>query len=1450
MLNSNYGIQGQQAINRMPFNRSFRRYIFCAVVLLLNYQHLPAQIFCETGYFSEYTASGHLLPASITSLKNGQQIIAGKANLTPADRQQGFAARISETGDVLWSYIMDAGEGGVLYGMLEKANGEYIFYGNLYSAADPDGKIWLLCLNAAGALQWSRVFESGQVGIERIFSLIELPDGDLLGAFNIADSTATSRPLVFRLGDDGTIRWAREYAQSGAVAFNCMSYYQGKIYAGGFQQTENKNALIMILDPATGNIEERRYPSHLDDSYEQEAAFVQVFNNRITYFIRYRKWRWDGALMYGTILVQGKPDNSLFYDIQQTGLEPTGRQVQMKRNQTNDFVILKNSNNQSAMLSYSHFNRINWSRILSPSINLGYDYVGFDTTVGGGGISVAHEVNYDVNSRTRMKVSRLTASGSSGNCFGNGYTFSGNTVPIQHKTIDWVGTPMHVSLNMQQSPVLVQTVLTLQGSKTCSTSICKDLTPLDPGCNKTMMVEYSTSARSQLTDAVSLSDGSRIAVGHNNFHPWIMKLKENGDIAWSRIYESYNSISNFKRVIRLSSNTLLIAGNRTVEAAYNVGKRNLLVKIDNNGNVLASHLLYSGRSSEVSDLIATEDGGFLLIETSIDGFPPIYSFVTRFDKNMQIVWKKRILSSDAFFRSAYISDQKIYFAHDYNSSPWRKRGGVSRMDFATGNMEWSSSFEFTDPNATARVNRIYTVKDTVYGFFNLQFDIISKLCMVRMNSQGQIIDFRSVGEHNIRNPYPISSDEVSRPTVTLTPDLDFVTGNKVLTASGEVLNLSRFNRAAEPVWSRNYLQYKDNVVFNIRPHAGGFQLVGKSIRNEGEDDQYFSHAFLMKTDSAGKITLSNTGDCAPVNSPFSSNAINFIEIDGWISGEEENTSLIIEPVNLALTDVPTDAMLACHRVSDCNPVTLAMSGDICQLNQPIRFYLENNTCGAKATWTYDQDQFQELRRNGDTLVLLPKRSGASRILAGVEDDCTFRELSQDISIAVMASSLNLGADTVICANKTLILKAGTGFQSYSWSNGSSDAELEVTQPGEYHVQVTDHCGGTRRDTILVQNPQEWFSVSGPLQKCNTDTILLKVPDAFSQVTWASASYLQANGHTALVYPLQTAEVSVQAEWLPGCVVNETVQINVLHSPTIDLGMSRDICYNESIALTVPAGFDSYNWSTGETGNEIVVSNEGVYHVSAVYTNGCFSYDTVQIRKRPFNAPDLGSDMSICENKPAQISPGNYADYLWSTGSIADKLQVSATGTYWVRVTDAFGCKGTDTIRILTMLKPPANFLPVQLAFCPGQELSINPSGNYSQYEWSTGSTSSFIKVKDTSTYMLQVVGLNGCVGKDTVHVQFKSDCPQSIYFPKAFTPNNDGLNDGFAPVIYGLVTNYQLAIYNRWGQVVFRSSTPGQVWDGRYLGTLQNGDVFVWKCRYQFPGKPVQNQSGTFTLVR
>jgi len=89
--------------------------------------------------------------------------------------------------------------------------------------------------------------------------------------------------------------------------------------------------------------------------------------------------------------------------------------------------------------------------------------------------------------------------------------------------------------------------------------------------------------------------------------------------------------------------------------------------------------------------------------------------------------------------------------------------------------------------------------------------------------------------------------------------------------------------------------------------------------------------------------------------------------------------------------------------------------------------------------------------------------------------------------------------------------------------------------------------------------------------------------------------------------------------------------------------------------------------------------------------------------------------------------------------------------------------------------------------------------------------------------------------------------PTSIFIPSAFTPNDDGINDSFGVKGEG-IQNFRMLIYNRWGEVIYSSTNPGEHWDGKYNNEPVENGVYVYEVFAKGFGK--HPKTGSVTLLR
>jgi gliding motility-associated-like protein len=293
-----------------------------------------------------------------------------------------------------------------------------------------------------------------------------------------------------------------------------------------------------------------------------------------------------------------------------------------------------------------------------------------------------------------------------------------------------------------------------------------------------------------------------------------------------------------------------------------------------------------------------------------------------------------------------------------------------------------------------------------------------------------------------------------------------------------------------------------------------------------------------------------------------------------------------------------------------------------------------------------------------------------------------------------------------------------------------------------------------------------------------------------------------------------------------------------------------ICQGQKVLLDAGPGFINYQWSTGETTQQIYVTQQDSYFVAAKNSNNCISLDSFSVVKvNALPVINLDKNASLCSGDSRVLEAGKAVNYLWQDGSTKSTLTVTSIGKYWVRVTNTAGCVGSDTTEIRNILSIPADFIEHDTAICEGMDLTLMPARQFANYLWSTGGTSAAINITTPGQYWLKVTDANGCQEKEYINVTSKY-CVSALYVPNAFTPNNDGRNDIFKATLYGAINKFHFLIYNRFGEKVFETDDIDKGWDGWFKNVPQNTGVFAWYCEYQLKNGPIQIQKGIVTLMR
>ena len=401
-------------------------------------------------------------------------------------------------------------------------------------------------------------------------------------------------------------------------------------------------------------------------------------------------------------------------------------------------------------------------------------------------------------------------------------------------------------------------------------------------------------------------------------------------------------------------------------------------------------------------------------------------------------------------------------------------------------------------------------------------------------------------------------------------------------------------------------------------------------------------------------------------------------------------------------------------------------------------------------------------------------------------------IRQPDSLSAVASVLsNVACFGMLTGEATVVAEGGTQPYAYSWTGNRNEQTIDGLAAGVYVVTVTDANGCTATSSANVVEPEE----------------------------------LTVNLITLV----------------EGCDGEETGLIEVeAHGGTPDY---------------------SFIWSNGQSDPHIENLAIGSYMVMVTDQHNCFDTLTVVVPFHPMPNLTISVTPAYCERSDGTATVvGDNLDaytYDWNTmpnpnRPINDRL---VAGNYDLVVGDGV-CTMTIPFTIDAIPGPTANFT-VDLSV--GNTLHFTDHSHGSivvwEYDFGDGTSSNqpitIHEFMDEGNYwtILTVTDEHNCVDTASVHINVVPEV--IIHVPNAFTPNDDGLNDIWLPVISNNGDAfYELLVYNRWGELIFRSNDPNVGWNGKQNGKTATAGVYTYVITYSDYFNKKYQKTGTVTLVR
>lgn len=475
--------------------------------------------------------------------------------------------------------------------------------------------------------------------------------------------------------------------------------------------------------------------------------------------------------------------------------------------------------------------------------------------------------------------------------------------------------------------------------------------------------------------------------------------------------------------------------------------------------------------------------------------------------------------------------------------------------------------------------------------------------------------------------------------------------------------------------------------------------------------------------------------------------------------------------------------------------------------------------------------------------------------------------------------MDAGQDVTACETEEVTLKAIAGERELKVATGFSEA-INADEGMMFDLVASDALTLTSIEgkfKFKTNTPYEVYFKFGTHQGFETDA------SAWSMLSSGNITTAGPVGYTTI--PL-TATIGIPAGdtiALYVSIPNDTAVYYYPHTGASDIaatdgvlnimkgkislntfaGTFADYVWAGRIGYRTTKGI-SYIWSTGDSIDEFTrtFSESDVVYVKGVDSLGCEAWDSLTLTINESPLVDLGDDQDLCLGEEAVIDAQAEGTYSWSPTDEVDSTVLyqtfypSETTSYVLTATDdQTGCEASDTMTITVSVDLAGEDT---VALCNEGDpviLELTDGTRTGTFEWSTGETTNTLTTTTPGTYTVNYFpGNNACAEQYVFEVRL-IDCEQILDIPEAFTPNNDGLNDHFT--IFGEdIVQFDITIYNRWGELVYSSSDAGELndlnrgWDGTHKGKLQNVGTFVYYIKARNSTNISVEKQGNITLIR
>jgi gliding motility-associated-like protein len=495
---------------------------------------------------------------------------------------------------------------------------------------------------------------------------------------------------------------------------------------------------------------------------------------------------------------------------------------------------------------------------------------------------------------------------------------------------------------------------------------------------------------------------------------------------------------------------------------------------------------------------------------------------------------------------------------------------------------------------------------------------------------------------------------------------------------------------------------------------------------------------------------------------------------------------------------------------------------------------------------------------------------------------TFKVTIEQPAGGITAAVLDVLAENCNLKNGIINIQSvlgGTAPFTYSIDTSSYHQTAKFTnlKNGAHVINIKDANGCTYKDSVIVE------SISGPSSikvstqssSCISSTGNLEVTGTIGGVApYQYTLNTGATNVTGIFNNLASGDYRLNVADSAGCLFTQTVKVEKAIAPVNAVyNISNDHCGQRIGTIevnSVTGGSAPYSFSLDSisfTNSTIKQLNAGNYTLFIKDINGCVlkksSIDIIN-ESGPVSA-SITAFNAYCGKQTGSISvisvlngsvPYSYAIDNNNFSAVQNFSSVQP-GVHRIQVKDLYGCIYSDSVEVKYKFTPVLTLTPADTTVCYNEVVNVMLNGNIGEVmniNWNIPAQGNYalIKADEEKRLLVTAIDSNNCVitVSGTIRAKACNTLENCVAIPAAFTPNKDGTNDKFAPIINGCHIEFiSFQIYNRFGEMIFDAKKNGEGWDGSYKGTEQPAGAYIYTCKYSSDGIKIFKK-GTTILIR